>query len=183
MQRKIAKWFHTTIKVTKLIANYIGAAMLLVIFLAFCINVILRYTLGISFGWIVEFSLILWLWVVFLGAGIFLENDDHVSLVYMYRAFHKKIRLSLKAFACSVIFFGGFFMIAPVWDYVDFLKIRYSDVIGIPMNNIFSVYKIFLISLILRYGYLVLGYVRELFYVEDTEDHTRSEPPAGQGYE
>lgn len=142
----------------KKITNSFAAILLLIIFLAFCANVILRYTIGESFGWVIEFSVILWIWVVFLGAGIFLDKDDHVSFSWMHRVFGKKTQIILRTLSFYLVFIGGILLVSPVWDYLEFQGNKESGVIGIPMNRVYMVYKIFLISIIIKYGYLTISY-------------------------
>lgn len=172
LYRKFVRRYRKTLKQFKFSVNYIAAIMVVLIFMSFCANVIMRYTLGKSFGWIEEVSLILWVWVIFLGAGIFLEDEDHVSLLYMYRAFGRRVSLILKTLSFLIVTVIGILMLSPVWDYIDFLKIRESNVIGIPMNYVFVVYKIFLIALVIKYGYkTILNLYRYYLYYHSHHKH------------
>ncbi len=40
----------------------------------------------------------------------------------------------------------------PTWDYIDFLKIKKSATLKIPMRTIFSIYALFMIVVALRYA-------------------------------
>ncbi len=143
------------ISLIEVAVSAIVSIMLLIIFSIFCINVISRYIFSTSFGWTIEFSLILWLWVIFLSASFTLKDSDHVSLNSFVNIFPEKIKAIFKAISLLILCISAIFMIEPVWDYIDFLLIRPSDILGIPMKYIFIVYMIFLASLIIKSGFSI----------------------------
>jgi TRAP-type C4-dicarboxylate transport system permease small subunit len=57
---------------------------LLVMGVVFCVaaNVFGRFVLNYSFVWAEEFSRIMFIWVVLLGAGLASLNNEHVSVTY-----------------------------------------------------------------------------------------------------
>ncbi len=48
------------------------------------VNVFLRYVLHSPFSWVEEISVLLLLWIVFLGAGLVQQKDDHVAITYLF---------------------------------------------------------------------------------------------------
>ncbi len=54
------------------------------------VNVFLRYLFGHPFPWAEEISVLLIVWVVFLGAGLVQKNDGHVAISYIFDLFPVK---------------------------------------------------------------------------------------------
>ena len=56
----------------------------------------------------------------------------------------------------------------PTWDYIDWMKIRKTTTVKnplsgqkIPLRTIFSIYAIFMVALILRYGWRFVTVLRQ----------------------
>ena len=54
------------------------------------INVFLRYLFSRPFPWAEEISVLLIVWVVFLGAGLVQKKDGHVAISYVFDLFSAK---------------------------------------------------------------------------------------------
>ena len=48
----------------------------------------------------------------------------------------------------------------PTWDWIDFLRIKKSAILKIPMRTVFSIYIIFIISAMLVYAWRFVKIVR-----------------------
>jgi TRAP-type C4-dicarboxylate transport system permease small subunit len=51
------------------------------------VNVFLRYLFSRPFPWAEEISVLLIVWVVFLGAGLVQKKDEHVAVTYLFDLF------------------------------------------------------------------------------------------------
>ena len=145
--------FQKAIKYFKHLTEGILALLLLTIFSIFCINVLSRYIFGTSYGWIIEASLILWVWLIFFGCSFCLKESDHVRIDFVYNRLPLPYQKLCQFISLLAIFIGTIFMISPTWSYISFLSIRPSDVMEIPMNYIYIIYMVFLVSLLVRSGY------------------------------
>jgi len=137
-------------------ANFITATMLAVLFFTFLLQIFSRYILKAPFGWTLELCLILWLWIVFFGCSFAVRDQDHVKFDIFYYATPKKVQLIFSILsAIGVIVIMGYSFL-PTIDYIDWMKMRKTTTVKIfnnkiPLSYIFSVYGIFLLSVIIQY--------------------------------
>ncbi len=60
----------------------------------------------------------------------------------------------------------------PTWDWIDFLKIKKSAILKIPMRTVFSIYAIFIITAVVAYAWRFVRIVRH----GDPEDISEGKP-------
>ena len=51
----------------------------------------------------------------------------------------------------EAIAIGMIWTFLPTWDYIDFLRIRKSASLKIPLRTVFSIYAVFMIAVAVRY--------------------------------
>ena len=146
-------------------ANFITATMLAVLFFTFLLQIFSRYILKAPFGWTLEFCLILWLWIVFFGCSFAVRDQDHVKFDIFYYATPKKVQLIFSIIsAIGVIVIMGYSFL-PTIDYIDWMKMRKTTTVKIfnnkiPLSYIFSVYGIFLLSVIIQYIWKLINLMK-----------------------
>ena len=141
-------------------AEFIAAAMLAAMFITFLLQIFSRYVLMTPFGWTLELCLILWVWIVFFGCAFMVRERDHVTFDIFYLAAPRKLRQTLALISAAAIVIGMGYALWPTWDYIDWMKIRKTTTVSnpftgdkIPMRTVFSIYAVFMVTLILRYGW------------------------------
>ncbi len=141
------------LKKLNFITNSIAATLLVAIFFTFLLQIFSRYFLLDPFGWTLELCLTLWIWLVFFGNIFIVRERDHVIFNLLIESSPRKIQriMALISAACIVIITAWAFL--PTWEYVDWMAIRKSAVLRIPLRTVFSIYIIFMIFLMLRYAY------------------------------
>ena len=146
-------------------ANFITATMLAVLFFTFLLQIFSRYILKAPFGWTLELCLILWLWIVFFGCSFAVRDQDHVKFDIFYYATPKKVQLIFSIIsAIGVIVIMGYSFL-PTIDYIDWMKMRKTTTVEIfnnkiPLSYIFSVYGIFLLSVIIQYIWKLINLIK-----------------------
>jgi len=146
-------------------ANFITATMLAVLFFTFLLQIFSRYILKAPFGWTLELCLILWLWIVFFGCSFAVRDQDHVKFDIFYYATPKKVQLIFSIIsAIGVIVIMGYSFL-PTIDYIDWMKMRKTTTVKIfnnkiPLSYIFSVYGIFLLSVIILYIWKLINLLK-----------------------
>ena len=146
-------------------ANFITATMLAVLFFTFLLQIFSRYILKAPFGWTLELCLILWLWIVFFGCSFAVRDQDHVKFDIFYYATPKKVQLIFSILsAIGVIVIMGYSFL-PTIDYIDWMKMRKTTTVKIfnnkiPLSYIFSVYGIFLLSVIIQYIWKLINLIK-----------------------
>ena len=148
-------------------AEFIAATLLAAMFLTFLIQIFSRYVMQTPFGWTLELCLILWVWLVFLGNAFIVRDRDHVSFDILYLAAPRRVRQVLALISAAAIVVGMIWSFLPTWDYIDWMKMRKTTTVRlpildekIPMRTVLSVYAIFMAALIVRYAWRFVDVLR-----------------------
>ena len=151
-------------------AEGVVAAILAAMFLTFVLQIFSRYVMNEPFGWTLEVCLTLWVWLVFWGCAFVVRHDEHVAFDMLYRAVRPGTRRILALLGSAAIVLGLAASFYPTWDWIDFLKIKKSAILRIPMRTVFSIYAIFLITAIVGYAWRFIRIVRYGVPDEHPED-------------
>ena len=139
------------IRVLQGLADGIAALMLAAMFTLFFVQIISRYFFNTPLGWTQEVCVTLWLWLVFWAASFCLKEKDHIRFDVLYAASPRKVQRIFALIAALAIAAGMAYSFLPTWDYIDFYKIKKSANLRIRLNNVFSIYGIFIAAIVIRY--------------------------------
>ena len=132
--------------------EFIAAALLAAMFVTFLVQVFSRYVLAQPFGWTLELCLALWIWIVFWGNAFIVRERDHVRFDILYLAVPRGWRRAFSLISAAAIALAMVVAWLPTWDYIDFLRIKKSATLKVPMRTIFAVYALFMAVVMIRYG-------------------------------
>jgi C4-dicarboxylate transporter, DctQ subunit len=133
-------------------AENVGAALIAALFLAFIVQIVARYVFNEPLVWTLELCLTLWLWAVFWGCAFVLDERDHVRFDVLYLAVGRRARRML-ALVSALALSAGFLAALPATlSYITFYQIKSSATLGIRLDVVFSIYGIFAVAMVLRYG-------------------------------
>lgn len=135
--------------------------MLAAMFLTFLLQIFSRYVLQTPFGWTVEFCLTMWIWIVFFGNAFVVRERDHVTFDIFYLAASRPIQRIFALISAGAIVIGMVVSFLPTVDWIDFLRIKKSATLKIPLRTVYSIYGIFMLAIILRYGWRILEIIRK----------------------
>ena len=159
--RSVSKWFSRG-------TEFIAAGMLAAMFCTFLLQIFSRYVLQTPFGWTLELCLILWVWIVFFGCAFIVRERDHVTFDIFYLAAPRRIRQVLALISAGAITVGMVWSFLPTWDYIDFLRLRGTSTVRlpitgdkIPMRTVFSIYAVFMAVIALRYAWRFFEVLRK----------------------
>jgi len=96
----------------RLVLKWASICGLIGIAVAINLNVVARYAFGFSFGWANPLSVILDIYVTYVGGAVAYYAGDHVSVSYLYRKFSGRVRRSLTMINNGLILVLG---IAMLW--------------------------------------------------------------------
>ena len=131
-------------------AEGVAAALLAVIFVAFLVQITLRYLFNWPVGWTSELSLAAWLWLVLWGAAFVLRDEEEIRIDLVAGHANRRTRRAIGAAgAVSVIVLFGMSLPAS-WAYVTFMKVEKSSYLGIRMDIMYSIYIVFAVAVIAR---------------------------------
>ena len=133
-------------------AEGVAAAMLAAMFLTFMLQIFSRYVLASPLGWTVELLLTLWVWMIFWGNAFVVRHREHVTFDVFYLAVGPGLRRVFALITALAIIVGLGVSILPTWDYIDFLKIKKSATLRIPLRTVFSIYAVFLVAVVIYYA-------------------------------
>jgi C4-dicarboxylate transporter, DctQ subunit len=134
--------------------------LMAIMFVSFIIQIATRYVFNAPTDWTYELILITWLWSVFWGAAFLLEDKDHVKFDTIYNAGSPKIRRALALLSAGFLCIGFLISTPATWEFISFKSIRSTDMLGIRMDFLFSVYLLFLVSMIIHYGLRIYRLMR-----------------------
>jgi C4-dicarboxylate transporter, DctQ subunit len=141
-------------------ANGVAAAMLAAMFFVFLLQIVSRYFMTVPLGWTVEVSLTLWLWIVFWGSAFCLRPSDHIRFDILYLSVSRPTQRVFSALCAAAIVIAFLAAFLPTWDYISFYKIKRSATLRIPLNYVFVIYMAFMVMMILRYGRILVDFLR-----------------------
>ena len=131
-------------------AEAVAALLMAVIFVAFLLQIGLRYLFNWPVGWTTELSLAAWLWLVLWGAAFVLRDDEEIRIDLIPERAGPGLRraMGIVAAIAVIVLFG--MAIPASWAYVTFMKVEKSSYLGIRMDWMYSIYLVFAVAVIGR---------------------------------
>lgn len=161
------RWLHAR-------ADNVAVALLTAMFITFIVQIVWRYVINDPLSWTLEVCLTTWLWLVFWGAAVVLREGDHVRFDMLYLMAGAKLRRLLALAAALAIAIAFIVAMPATMSYITFYKIKSSATLGIRLDLVFSIYALFAVSMIVRYGWRAWGLIRGV----DPDDGATLESPA-----
>ncbi len=141
-------------------ADDVAVGLLAVMFLTFILQIAARYAFNYPIGWTVELCLTMWLWGVFWGSAFCLDDRDHVKFDILYLSAGPRARRTLAMIAALAILGGLLAAMPATLDYITFYKIKKSATLRIRLDYVFSIYAVFAVAVVVRYGVRLLRLMR-----------------------
>jgi C4-dicarboxylate transporter, DctQ subunit len=79
------------------------AALLAAMFVAFIIQIVMRYVLNAPVGWTTEVSTLAWLWGILWGAALVLTDEEEIRFDIIYGAAPPGLRRAFDVMTGSVV--------------------------------------------------------------------------------
>ena len=141
-------------------AENVVALLLAIMFVAFILQIVFRYFLNFPIGWTSELSVIAWLYITLLGSAFWLKESEEVRFdLISGRLGPVGRRVVGFVVALSAVVLFGMALPATV-KYVAFMKVESSSYLKIRLDVLYSVYVVFAVAIIVRYGWALVGAVR-----------------------
>ena len=141
-------------------AENVVALLLAIMFVAFILQIVFRYFLNFPIGWTSELSVIAWLYITLLGSAFWLKESEEVRFELLSgRLGPVGRRVVGFVVALSAVVLFGMALPATV-KYVAFMKVESSSYLKIRLDVLYSVYVVFAVAIIVRYGWALVGAVR-----------------------
>lgn len=141
-------------------ADAVAAALLAAIFLAFILQVGLRYLFDLPVGWTAEVSLAAWLWLILWGSAFVLREHEEIRFDILSTALGPRPRRIASAVG-SVAVVVLFAMALPAtWDYVSFMKVEKTSYLKVRFDWLYAIYLLFAVAVIARHLWRVIALLR-----------------------
>lgn len=130
-------------------------------FLMFLVQIASRYILEDPFGWTLEVCLTLWIWIVFFGNSFIVKHEDHIKFDVLYQKSSERIQKIFSLIGATAVVIGMAYSFLPTWDYIDFMQLKRSATLEIPLRTVYSIYAVFIIGTVFMYSkriYKILKY-------------------------
>ena len=141
-------------------AENVVAGLLAVMFVAFLVQIVFRYFFNFPVGWSSELSVITWLYMVLLGSALWLKEGEEIRFDLLTGAVGARTRrvVAVVVAGATVVLFA---MALPATiRYVMFMKVEHSSYLKIRLDLLYSVYVVFAVAVIVRYGWAVWAALR-----------------------
>ena len=141
-------------------AENVVALLLAIMFVAFILQIVFRYFLNFPIGWTSELSVVAWPYITLLGSAFWLKESEEVRFDLLSgRLGPVGRRVVGFVVALSAVVLFGMALPATV-KYVAFMKVESSSYLKIRLDVLYSVYVVFAVAIIVRYGWALVGAVR-----------------------
>lgn len=151
--KTLAGWLHRR-------ASDVAAIMLAVMFIAFICQIVFRYLLNLPVGWANELSIVMWLWLVLWGAAFVVREEEEIRFDIIYSSVGRKLRRAMVILSAIALLFLYGYSLPATWDFVTFMKITKTSYLDIRNDHLFSIYVVFVVAVLLRYGWLLVQALR-----------------------
>lgn len=135
-------------------AENVLAAMLLLMFGSFLLQIVFRYLLNFPVGWTNEISVILWIWLVLFGAAFVVREEEEIRFDLIYASVGAGTRRVMFIVAAAALIFLYAVSLPAVLDYVTFMKVEKTAYLKVRFDWLYSIYGIFVVATIIRYLWL-----------------------------
>jgi TRAP-type C4-dicarboxylate transport system permease small subunit len=141
-------------------AENVAAGLLMLMFVAFILQIVFRYVFNWPHGWTFELSILCWLWGVLWGAAFVTRERDEIrfDVVYGLLGAVTRRRVTVVTGVALVAIYG--ISLPAVTDYVLFMRVERTAYLKIPFDIAFFVYVIFALAALARYVWLTWHAVR-----------------------
>lgn len=146
--RKLGCWLYRR-------AENILAALLVVMFAAFIIQVASRYLFRFPIGWTTELTLITWLWLVLWGAAFVVTEKEEIRFDLIYAGRNARTRLVMLMITGTFVVAMYVISFPATLDYVLFMKVQATAYLDIRFDLLYLIYPIFAGAVIVRYVWLL----------------------------
>ncbi len=126
----------------------VAALLFIAMFAAFLLQVFTRYVLNNPVTWTQEFVLIVYIWIVFWCAAFLLHEREHITFDMVYVSLPPGPRRVLAVLLTGLIALAFASALPGTIDYISFMKIEKSPVMGIRFDLLYAIFAVFVAAVV-----------------------------------
>jgi TRAP-type C4-dicarboxylate transport system permease small subunit len=135
-------------------AQLTGALLLTALLGTLVLQVTARLMFQRPLPWTDELAVVLLIWSLFWAAAVVVHERDQVAIDWVFQALPARWQRSLGGLACATVAGLVAWALPACVDYVRVMQAEPSAVLGLPLAWVYSPMLLWLVSLVLRYGWL-----------------------------
>lgn len=131
-------------------SNWLSVLMFTALFVVFIVQITARFGFDRPLAWTDELAVVLYIWVVLLGAVMCCKQREHIAFDLLYGLAPKPVRRGMRI-AASLLLGGLFAWAVPAtWSYIDFMQRDRTPVLQFSFRIVFLPFLVFMLFVIGR---------------------------------
>lgn len=163
------------VKLLDQIIYYVTGALFLILFLVNIIQIILRSITGNSILWVVDFSQLLMIWIIFLGASVAVYRHEHLLIDFL-KSKVSDVGSHLLDLITRTLFL--IFMLVVVITGVEIVQIRMGMTfvsLGWPIGYAFLALPVSGVIISIYLIYFIIVTLKAIFKKEEEDNNIKME--------
>ena len=132
------------------IANAIGGALFLALFVVFIIQITARFGFSKPLPWTDEAAVILYIWTILWAAAFVVPQREHVVFDLVWNAVGQRSRQTMQVLGNTLIGTLALIAVPASWDYVHFMAREGTPVLGVPFMWVYLPFVLLLVALVVH---------------------------------
>ncbi len=137
------------------IANAIGGALFLALFVVFIIQITARFGFSKPLPWTDEAAVILYIWTILWAAAFVVPQREHVVFDLVWNAVGQRSRQTMQVLGNALIGTLALIAVPASWDYVHFMAREGTPVLGVPFMWVYLPFVMLLVALVVRSAWAI----------------------------
>ena len=129
-------------------AELAAATMFAVMFAAFVVQVVSRYVFDDPVTWSLEICSIAYVWIVFFASATIVHPRQHITFDMLYKSVNPRRQRVLAIVSTASILVMFAIGLPGTLDYIAFMSKKYSLMLHIRMDLLYSCFGLFVIGAI-----------------------------------
>lgn len=144
----------------KKIADLIGGALFLTLFIVFIVQITARFGFNRPLPWTDEAAVILYVWAILWGAAFMVPEREHVVFDLVWNSVNQRTRQVMRVLGNLMVGGLALWAIPATWDYVHFMRRESSPVLEVSFMWIFLPFVFLLVALVVRCAWAIFNAFR-----------------------
>jgi TRAP-type C4-dicarboxylate transport system permease small subunit len=137
------------------IANAIGGALFLALFMVFIIQITARFGFSKPLPWTDEAAVILYIWTILWAAAFVVPQREHVVFDLVWNAVGQRSRQTMQVLGNALIGTLALIAVPASWDYVHFMAREGTPVLSVPFMWVYLPFVLLLVALVVRSAWAI----------------------------
>lgn len=129
-------------------AELLSALLFAAMLAAFLVQVFTRYVLDDPASWTLEVCSITYVWIVFFASAVIVDQRQHITFDMLYKSVNARRRRALAVISSAAILVMFTVGLPGTIDYIAFMSKKYSLMLHIRMDLLYSCFGLFVIGAI-----------------------------------